>query len=83
MLKMVLLDCAINEKCCGVDGGQGICPLFASPPRGIWQLKSSHPREFAIQVKKRLMPRGQPGRGGRGGRWVQLELADALFQNYS
>ena len=66
MLNMVLLDCAINEKCCSVDGGLGICPLFSSPPRGIWQLKSSHPREFAIQDKKRLMPRGQPG-GGRGG----------------
>ena len=41
------------------DGG--ICPLFSSPPRGIWQLKSPHPQEFAIQVKKMLMPGGQPG----------------------
>ena len=23
MLKMELFDCAINEKCCSVDGGQG------------------------------------------------------------
>ena len=51
MLKMALFDCAINEKCCSVDGGRGICPLFSSPPRGIWQLKSPHPREFAIQGK--------------------------------
>ena len=28
MLKMALFDCAINEKCCSVDGGRGICPLF-------------------------------------------------------
>ena len=35
MLKLALLDCAINEKCCSVDGGRGICPLFLSPPWGI------------------------------------------------
>ena len=51
MLKMALLDCAINEKCCSVDEGGGICPLFSSPPQGIWQLKSPHPREFALPSK--------------------------------
>ena len=51
MLKMALLDCVVNEKCCSVDRGRGICPLFSSPPRGIWQLKP-HPREFATQGKK-------------------------------
>ena len=35
MLEIELFDCAINEKCCSVDGGWGICPLFSSPPRGI------------------------------------------------
>ena len=40
MFKTALFDCAINEKCCSVDGGRSICPLFSSPPRGIWQLKS-------------------------------------------
>ena len=58
---MALFDCASNEKCCSVDGGRGIGPLFSSPPRGIWQLKNPHPREFAIQGKKILMPGGQPG----------------------
>ena len=53
MLKTALFDCAINEKCCSVDGGRGICPLFSSPPRGIWQLKSRHSREFTIQGKKK------------------------------
>ena len=72
MLKMALFDCAINEKCCSVDGGRGICPLFSSPPRGVWQLKSPHPREFAIQVKKMLMPGGQPGWVGAGRRWNWL-----------
>ena len=54
-------DYEISEKRCSVYGGRGICPLFSSPPRGIWQLKSPHPREFAIQGKKILMPGGQPG----------------------
>ena len=35
MLKMELFDRAINEKCCSVDGGRGICPFFSSPPQGI------------------------------------------------
>ena len=75
MLKTALFDCAINEKCCSVDGGRGISPPFLSPPRGFWQLKSPHPREFANQGKKMLMPGGQ--RGGGGGGWAQLELTDA------
>ena len=53
MLKTALFDCAINEKCCSVDGGRGIFPLFSFPTRGIWQLKSRHPRKFTIQGKKK------------------------------
>ena len=41
--------------------------FFLSPPRGIWQLKSPHPREFAIQGKKNAYA---PGGG-------QVELTDA------
>ena len=51
---------------------------FFVPPRGIWQLNSPYPREFAIQGKKKktvLMSGGQPGGWGR---WAQLELTDAL-----
>ena len=76
MLKMALFDCAINEKCCSVDGGRGICGLFLSPPRGIWQLKSPHSWEFAIQGKKNASARGSAQ--GEGGGWVQVELADSL-----
>ena len=79
MFKTALFDCAVNEKCCSVEGGRGFCPLFSSPPRGIWQLNSPHPRKFAIQDKKLLMRGGQPGGGGGGG-WgfrAQLELTDA------
>ena len=66
--KTALFDCAINEKCCSVDGGQGICRLFSSPPRGIWQLKSPHPQEFAIQGQKNASTWGSAQeRGGGGG----------------
>ena len=54
-LKMTLLDCAINEKCCSVDGGGGICPLFRP-----------HPREFAIQGKKNANAEGSGPEGGGG-----------------
>ena len=50
----------------------------SSTPRGIWQLKSPYPREFAIQGKKMPMPGGQPGGRGGGGGWAQVELTDAL-----
>ena len=69
--KTALFDYAINEKCCSIYGGRGICPLFSSPPRGIWQLKSPHPREFAIQGKKSANARGS-ARGGAGGSWNWL-----------
>ena len=55
------------------------CRLFSSSPLGIWQLKSPHPREFAIQGKKKMpVPGVHPGRGG--GSWAQVELTDALIQ---
>ena len=45
------------------DGAFAI--FFSSSPRGIWQLKSPHPREFAIQCKKcQCPPEGQSGGGG-------------------
>ena len=48
MLKMALLDCAINEKCCRVEGGRGICPVFSSPPRGIWRAQESPPSHLEL-----------------------------------
>ena len=72
MLKMALFDCAITEKCCSVDGGRGICPLFSFPPRGICQLKSPHPQEVAIQGIKNANAR----ESARGGGWAKLELTD-------
>ena len=93
MRKTALFDCAINKTCCSVHGGRGICPLFSSPPQGIWRLKSPYPWEFAIQGKKMLMPGGQPGGGGggRAGRsWNWLMhysraefILNSLFSNHS
>ena len=48
--------CVINVKCCSVDGGRGICPLFSSPPPGI-----CHPRH------KNANARGLARRGGGEG----------------
>ena len=48
--------------------------LFASPPRGIWQLKSLHPQDFAIQGRKNVNGRVVSPMGGGG--WAQLELTD-------
>ena len=73
---MALSDCAINKKCCTVDGGRGICTLFSSPPRGICQLKSPQPQEFAIHGKKNANSRGSARRGA----WAQVELTDALIE---
>ena len=75
---MALLDCAINKKCCTVDGGRGICPVFSSPPRGICQLKSPHPREFAIQGKKNANSRGS-ARGGLGAGGIDWCIAKTNF----
>ena len=71
MLKTALFDYVINEKCCSVYGGRGIFPLFSSPPRRIWRLKSPRPREFAIQGKKNANARGS-ARGGAGRSWNWL-----------
>ena len=73
MLKMALFDCAINEKCCSVDGGRGICPSFFAPTPGDLTAQESpppgicHPRQ-----KKKVLT---PGGGGEG--WAQVELTDA------
>ena len=68
---MVLFDCAINEKCCGVDEGRGICRLFSSPPPVI-----CHPRQKSANAA--WGSAGGGGLGGVGGGWAQVELTDAL-----
>ena len=70
MLKMALLDCAINEKFCSVDRGRAFA-LFFRP----------HPREFAIQGKKIANARGSAWEGGEGVGPGWVKLTDALITN--
>ena len=70
MLKMALLDCAINEKFCSVDRGRAFA-LFFCP----------HPREFAIQGKKIANARGSAWEGGEGVGPSWVKLTDALITN--
>ena len=51
---MALFDSAINEKCCSVDGGRGICPLFSSPPRGFDSSRVPTPLNLPSKAKKML-----------------------------
>ena len=70
MLKMALLDCAINEKFCSVDRGRAFT-LFFRP----------HPREFAIQGKKIANAPGSAWEGGEGVGPSWVKLTDALITN--
>ena len=71
MLKMGLLDCAIKQKCCSVQGGRGNpipgdLTAQESPSPGI-----CHPRQ-----KKKLLKLGGHPRRGEG--WAQLELGGGV-----
>ena len=75
MLKMELFDCAINEKCCSVDEGRGICRLFFRPhPRGFDSSRVPTPGNLPSEAKKMPMPGSQPE-----GVWAHVELTDALL----
>ena len=52
---MLLLDYAINEKCCSVDGG-----------RGFNSSRVPTPGNLPSKAKKVLMHGGQPAGGGVG-----------------
>ena len=69
MLKMALFDCAINEKCCSVDGGRSICPFFfRSHPGGFDSSRVPTPGNLSFKAKKKMpMPGDQPGELGAGG----------------
>ena len=80
MLKMALFDYAIDEKCCIVAGGRGICPLFSSPPGGFDSSRVPTPGNLQTKAKKNVNAResawGEGGGEGKG--WAQLALTDAL-----
>ena len=70
MLKMALLDCAINEKFCSVDRGRAFALFFVPTPGNL-----------PSKAKKLPMPGGQPGRGGEGVGPSWVKLTDALITN--
>ena len=74
MLKTALFDCVINKKCCSVDGGRGICPLFSSPPRGFDSSRVPTPGNLPSKAQKNANARGSAREGGG---WAQVELNDA------
>ena len=66
MLKTALFDCAINEKCCSVDGGRGICPFFFRPHlRDLTAQKSPSPG-ICHGRQKNAIARGSASGGGEG-----------------
>ena len=71
---MALLDCAINKKCCTVDGGRGICPFFFFPTPGDLPAQEFPPPGICHPRQKNANSRGS-ARGG--GAWAQVELTDA------
>ena len=46
------LDCVINENCCSVDWGSGICPILLSPLQGICSSRVPAPRKLTPKEKK-------------------------------
>ena len=81
MLKTALFDCAINEKCCSVNGGWGISSLFVPAP-GDLTAQESPPPEICHPRQKNANARGSARVRG-GGVWAKLELTDALGRENS
>ena len=78
MLKMALLDCAINENVAVLTEDGAFALFFRHHRGGFESSRVPTPGNLPPKAKKMLMPGGQPGTGGgEGGRWAQLELTDA------
>ena len=52
MLKTALVDSAINEKCCSVDGGRGHLPSFFVPTPGDLKAQESPPPGIYLSRQK-------------------------------
>ena len=53
---------ATNEKCCSVEGGRWIYPLFSSPPWGSHSSRLPTPGNLPSKAKKNVNARGGAGR---------------------
>ena len=64
MLKTAVFDCAINKKCCSVDGGRVFALFFRPHAREIDSSRVPTPGNLPSKAKKVLMPGGRPVKGG-------------------
>ena len=75
MLKMALFDCVINEKCCSVDEGRGLCLFFRPYPLGDLTAQEFPPPRICHPRQKNANALGSAREGA--GRRAQVELTDA------
>ena len=75
MLKIAPLDCAINKKCCSIDGGQAFALFFHLHPGGFDSSAQESPPPGIRHPRQRINANAR--RSATGG-WAQLELTDAL-----
>ena len=69
MLKMALFDCAMNEKCCSVDGEGAFAVFFRPHLKGFDSSRVPTPGNLPSRAKKVPMPGSQAGGGGADHRW--------------
>ena len=75
MFKTALFDYAINEKCCSVDRGRGICPSFLPHPGGFDSSRVPTPRNLSSKAKKKnANARGLAREGGLGAAGIDWQL---------
>ena len=60
MLKTALFDCAINEKCCSVDGGRAFALFFRPYPWGFDSSRVPTPGYLPSKVKKKKQMQSRP-----------------------
>ena len=78
MLKTALFDCAIDEKCCSVDGGGAFALFFRPHPWGFDSSRVPTPGYLPSKAKPKkcwclgVSPRGGGGGGGASRSWNWL-----------
>ena len=74
-----LLDCMINEKCCSVDHGRGICPLSSSLRQGMAAQVSIHSKGMLMQCPEVHQVGGGGMLGGVGSPKIDWYIIVALL----
>ena len=67
MLKMALLDCAINDNVAVLTEDGAFALFFRPHPRAFDSSRVPTPANLPSKANKMIMPGGQPGGGGGGG----------------